>query len=141
MKTSDAGLALIKRYEGCRLTAYRCPAGIWTIGVGHTGKEVWANLVITEKVAMNFLKKDIESSENCINNLVTVPLLQNRFDSLVSLVFNIGCTAFSSSSLYKKLNAGNYSGAGKEFKKWNKAEGKILPGLISRRAEEAEAFS
>lgn len=139
MKISDKGLARLKGYEKLELTAYRCPAGIWTIGWGHTGPDVWPNLQITETVATNLLRADCAVAETCVESNVTVPLTQDRFDSLVTFVFNIGCGAFKKSTLLKKLNAGEPVKA--EFRRWNKSNGKVQPGLITRRAEEAEAFS
>lgn len=140
MKTSDKGLSLIKGFEGFRGRAYKCPAGVWTIGYGHTGLEVKSGSVITEWQGGELLKKDIARFERAIDNLVKVPLNQNQFDALVSFVFNVGEVAFSKSTLLKLLNAKDYTGAAAQFPRWNKGGGKVLPGLVKRRAAERKLF-
>lgn len=136
MKTGPKGIALIKDFEGCKLKAYRCPAGILTIGYGSTGAHVKAGMAITEPQAEELLKKDLARFEKRVNELVKVPLSQERFDCLVSFDFNTG--ALHKSTLLKKLNAGNYDAVPAELKKWVKAGGKTLKGLARRR--DAEAF-
>ena len=111
MKTSDAGIALIKRWEGERLTAYLCPANVWTIGVGHTAamgepKPV-SGMRITSDEASAILRRDLTQIERDVDAAVTVPLNQRQFDTLVSFVFNVGIGAFRKSTLLKKLNAGD----------------------------------
>jgi len=139
MKTSKKGIELIKKYEGLKLKAYKCSAGVWTIGYGHT-KNVKQGDVITEGQAEILLIYDLFDFENCIKKNVTIPLTQNQFDALVSLCFNIGCGNFLKSTLLKKLNEGKIAEAAKEFLKWNKADGKELAGLTKRRQEEMELF-
>ena len=139
MKTSKKGIELIKKYEGLKLKAYKCPAGVWTIGYGHT-KNVKQGDTITEKQAEILLIYDLNDFENCIKKNVRIPLSQNQFDALVSLCFNIGCGNFLKSTLLKKLNEGKIAEAAKEFLKWNKADGKELAGLTKRRQEEMELF-
>ena len=139
-KTSTNGLNLIRRFEGEKLTAYRCPAGIWTIGVGHTGPDVYSGLTITEERSLELLRADVSTFEAAVNSLVRVPLNQNQFDALVSFVFNVGNGALKGSTLLRKLNAGDYEGAAKEFGRWTKALGQTLTGLIKRRAAEAGLF-
>jgi len=139
MKTSKKGIELIKKYEGLKLKAYKCPAGVWTIGYGHT-KNVKQGDVITEVQAEILLIYDLNDFENCIKKNVRIPLTQNQFDALVSFCFNVGCGNFLKSTLLKKLNEGKIAEAAKEFMKWNKAGGKELAGLTKRRQEEMELF-
>lgn len=139
MKISDAGLELIKSFEGLYLKAYLCPAKVWTIGYGHT-LGVMPGDVITKDQAEALLRKDLEQFEAVVNRSVSVPITQAQFDSLVSLCYNIGAKAFVTSTLLKKLNAGDYAGAATEFDRWNKAGGVILPGLVRRRKKERELF-
>lgn len=144
MKTSKNGIQLIKQFEGCRLKAYKCPAGIWTIGIGHTGivngKPITADMTITELMAETLLAIDLQKFENAINTKVKKPLTQNEFDSLTSLVFNIGIGAFEQSTMLKLLNQGNFELAAKQFDRWIYAGGKPLKGLIKRRAAEKALF-
>lgn len=144
MNISQKGLLFIKEEEGCRLETYYCPAGIATIGIGHTSSagfpEVKEGMKITEREALEILKSDIRKFEGSVNKLVNVSLTQSQFDALVSLVFNIGEGNFSKSTLLKKLNKGDYNGAASEFHRWNKAGGKVNKGLTNRRAREAALF-
>lgn len=139
MKTSKKGIELIKNYEGLKLKAYKCPAGVWTIGYGHT-KNVKQGDVITEVQAEILLMYDLIDFENVIKKNVRIPLTQNQFDALVSFCFNVGCGNFLKSTLLKKLIEGKIAEAAKEFLKWNKAGGKELAGLTKRRQEEMELF-
>jgi len=133
------GLNLIKSFEGLRLRAYQCSANVWTIGYGHTA-DVRANDVITEEEALSFLRQDVAESERAVNQYVHVPLTQNQFDALVSFVFNLGVGSFRTSTLLKKLNAGDYDGVAQEFGRWIHAGGKKLPGLVRRREAERALF-
>jgi len=135
-----AGLDLIKSFEGLKLKAYLCPANVWTIGYGHT-KTAKSGVVIDEATATQLLISDVAFAEKAVNRLVQKPLNQNQFDALVSFVFNCGEGAFRSSTLLKKLNSGDYSGAHTEFAKWNRGGGKVLAGLTRRRSAEAALFS
>lgn len=139
MKTSQKGLDLIKKYEGCRLISYKCPAGVYTIGYGHT-KGVKKGQKISQKRAEDFLREDIEQFENGVKKYVSAPLNQNQFDALVSFCFNCGLGAFKNSTLRKKLNAKDYTGAAKEFLRWNKSNGVVLEGLKRRRNAEKDLF-
>lgn len=139
-RTSDAGISLIKRFEGLRLEAYLDAVGVWTIGYGHTGPDVFRGRTITEEEADALLRKDLGSAENCVRAAVSVPISQGEFDALVSFVFNLGCGALRRSTLLRLLNGGDHDGAALEFAKWNKADGKVLAGLTRRRAAEAELF-
>ncbi|MGL1919959.1 MAG: lysozyme [Hyphomicrobiales bacterium] len=140
MKISNIGLDLIKRFEGLRLTAYLCPAKVWTIGYGHT-HGVKEGDQITEQIAHEFLKKDVRWAQNAIEKHVTVPLDQHQFDALVSFIYNIGAGAFRTSTLLKRLNEGRYDAAADQFRRWNKVKKKVFRGLTRRRNEEAELFS
>lgn len=139
MKTSKNGINLIKKYEGFRSRAYRCAAGVLTIGFGHT-QNVKPTDVITQEQAEKLLIEDLKVCEDCINKTIKIPLLQNQFDALVSFVYNVGCGNFIKSTLLKKINEGKISEAANEFQKWNKAGGKVLAGLAKRRNEEMELF-
>lgn len=136
---SPAGLALIKEFEGLKLKAYKCPAGIWTIGYGHTHKVLPGSL-ISEKQAEAYLLSDVVSSVNCVNSH-NLGITQTQFDALVSFVFNIGCSAFSRSTLLKKVkeNPFDYS-IRQEFNRWNRVYGVVWPGLVRRRAAEANLY-
>lgn len=139
MRTSSTGINLIKRFEGLKLTAYRCPAGVPTIGYGTT-KNVKLGTTITEEKAEDLLKKDLVRFETAVKTDVRVKLNQNQFDALVSFSYNVGTGALQSSTLLKKLNHGDYKGASQEFSRWNRAGGKVLNGLIKRREAEKELF-
>lgn len=139
MRTGINGLTLIKQFEGLRLQAYKCPADRWTIGYGHTA-DVSANDVITEAQAISLLCQDVAESERAVNQYVHVPLTKNQFDALVSFVFNLGVGNFRTSTLLKKLNAGDDNGAAQEFGRWIHAGGKALPGLVRRREAERALF-
>lgn len=144
MKTSKNGIQLIKQFEGCRLKAYKCPAGVWTIGIGHTGtvngKPIVEGMTITELMAETLLAIDLQKFENAINTLVKKSLTQNEFDSLTSFVFNVGIGAFRNSTMLRLLNQGNFSEAALQFQRWNKAGGKVLKGLTRRRLAEKMLF-
>lgn len=143
MKISDKGLALIKRFEGLKLTAYRCPAGILTIGYGSTGPHVKHGMIITEAEAEALLRKDVARFEDGVNHIVG-PCTQGQFDSLVSFAFNLGLGALMSSTLLKRHKAGDFSRAADAFLSWNKARagGKlvVLPGLTKRRSAERQLY-
>lgn len=140
MKTSQNGIDLIKKYEGCVLTAYKCPSGVWTIGYGHT-KGVKKGQKTTKKQAEYILTQDLKTFEKGVLKAVKVTLNQNQFDALVSFSFNVGLGAFKSSTLLKKLNNKDYAGAAAQFARWNKSNGKVLNGLVKRRAEERKLFN
>lgn len=131
---------LVRRYEGFSATAYRCPANVWTIGVGHTNGVTEKSAPISEEEAMALLHEDLEEAASGVNRLVKVPLTQGQFDALVSFVFNLGAGSLASSTLLKKLNASDYLGAAEEFNRWVHGGGKVLPGLVRRRVEERALF-
>jgi lysozyme len=144
MKTSKAGIDLIKRWEGVKLTAYKCPAGIWTIGYGHTSAagspKVVAGMTITTKEAEEILTRDLLKYETAVKNALTRAPNQNQFDAMVSLCYNIGPGAFKKSSVAKRFNEGNVAGAAEALRMWNKAGGKVLQGLVNRREDERKLF-
>jgi lysozyme len=139
MKISEEGKALIKKFEGCELVAYQCPAGKWTIGYGHT-KNVQENDHWSQHYAETMLDIELEEYEGYINDLVTVPLQQHQFDALVAWVYNLGVGNLLSSTLLVKLNAGEYEDIPHEIQRWNKAAGEVLEGLVRRRKAEALLF-
>ena len=134
------GTKILKFFEGCKLTAYQDSVGVWTIGYGHT-KGVYAGMSITQEEAEQMLLTELEEYEGYVEKYVTVPLTQNQFDALVVWVYNLGPTNFRNSTLLKELNSGNYTAAGKEITRWNKAGGKVLAGLVKRREAEALLFN
>ena len=139
MNISPKGLALIKEFEGCELTAYVCPAGVLTIGFGSTGGHVTPGKTITEAEAEALLLKDLTRFEKAVNELVKVPMTQGAYDALVSFTFNCGEGAFGESTLLRKLNAGEdpNSTAKTELPRWTNGG---LAGLVRRRAAEVELF-
>lgn len=141
MKTSSTGRALIRNAEGDKLTAYYCPAGVLTIGVGHTGPDVKPGMRITQAQSDALLSADLAKFEKAVARNVKVALTQNQFDALVSFTYNLGEGNLRSSTLLKRVNAGDMAGAAAEFGKWNKAGGMVLAGLTRRRAAEAALFA
>lgn len=146
MKLSSEGLRLIKSFEGyharqpdgsCK--AYRCPAGVWTCGFGCT-EGVTPNTHWTEAEATERLAGEIAKFETAVDHCVLVPLNQNQFDALVSFSYNCGAQALARSTLLKHVNAGRFERAAKEFPKWNRGGGRVLPGLVARRAREEALF-
>jgi lysozyme len=144
MATSRVGIDLITSFEDLRLNAYDDGVGVWTIGFGTTvypnGIRVKKGDVCSLDQAKAYFAFDLKRFERAVNSSVKVTLNQNQFDALVSLAYNIGQTGFKESTLVKKLNAGDYAGAADQFKFWNKGGGKVLKGLVRRRAAEAELF-
>lgn len=145
MRTGQAGVALIKRFEGFRAAPYLCPAGIPTIGYGSTryadGTPVTLqDLPITEPRAVQLLADTLGRYEGAVGALVTVPLTQNQFDALVSFTYNVGSGNLRNSTLLKLINSRDYNGAAGQFPRWNLGGGKVLPGLTERRAAEQALF-
>lgn len=139
MKSSDLLLNKIIDFEGCKLTAYRCPAGVWTIGVGHT-KGVKQGQKITEAQAISLLKGDLLPCEKYVNDL-GVCKTQGQFDALVDFCFNLGTGALGRSTLLKFIRQGKAEQYIRgEFAKWVKSGGKTLAGLVKRRAWEADRY-
>ncbi len=136
MNTSAEGIALIKKFEGCELKAYQCSAGVWTIGYGHT-KDVEEGDTISKDQAEEMLVEELHEYENYVNEYVNVALSQNQFDALVSWVYNLGPANLKASTMLKVLNDGKYEDVPYQMKRWNKAGGKVLDGLVRRREAEA----
>lgn len=143
MILSNKGRKFIQNFEGLRLEAYLCPAGVWTIGYGHTSG-VQKGQIITLQQAEAYFNRDISQFVNSVNNLVKVSLTQGQFDALVSFTFNCGIGNFRSSTLLRLLNNGDYKGAAEQFLVWNKIRknGKLVSceGLTNRRKAEREMF-
>lgn len=139
VKTGVAGLALIKQFESCRLEAYRCPAGILTIGYGST-ENVYDGMRIPMDEALRRLQDHLAPMEAEIGRLVKVPLTQNQFDALACFCFNCGIGAFEKSTLLRCLNMHHYDDAAQEFLKWDKVNGVPCAGLLRRRQAERELF-
>lgn len=144
MQTSDKGIALIKQFEGCKLTAYQDSVGVSTIGYGWTqpvdGKPIRAGMTIKQETAERLLKTGLVRYESDVSRLVKVGMTQGQFDALVSFTYNLGARSLSTSTLLRKLNTGDYAGAADEFLRWNKAGGKVLNGLTRRREAERALF-
>ena len=141
---STAGINLICSFEGLKLKAYDDGVGVWTIGFGTTiypnGIKVKKGDTCTTEQAKAYMAHDLKKFESAVNSAVTVPINQNQFDALVSLTYNIGTGAFKESTLLKKLNAGDCRGASAQFAVWNKGGGRVMQGLVNRRAVERELF-
>lgn len=143
-KINQAGLDLIIRWEGNRLTAYQDGGGVWTIGVGHTSAagapSVSKGMKITKEQSMEILQNDITKWCAQVEKAVKVPLTDNQFAVLVSFTHNLGIGALSSSTLLRKLNAGQYDAVPSELMKWVHDNGKRVQGLVNRRQAEADLW-
>ena len=139
MRPSERGLALIRQFEGLRLSAYRCAAGVLTIGYGTT-KGVKMGQTITREEADRLLCEDAQRFADHIDAVVKVPLNQNQIDALVAFVYNIGPAAFGKSTMLKLINQGLLEDAANQFLRWNRAGGQVLAGLTRRRIAERELF-
>lgn len=135
-----AGTALVRAYEGLRLDAYQDTSGVWTIGYGHT-RGVKSGDCISTAQAEQFLDVDLAEAERAVAELVRVPLTDNQFSTLVSFVFNTGEGAFAKSTLLRKLNEGGYGLVPACLKSWIFDDGRVLPGLVRRRAAEVALWS
>ena len=137
MRMSKEGIdALLKKFEGCKLSSYRCPANVWTIGYGHTSAagvpEVKDGMKITQKQADDILFDDLVKYETAVCGMVKQPLTQHQFDVLVDFAYNAGVGALQKSTLLKKVNAAQFDDVPAELAKWTKGGGKVLPGLVRR---------
>jgi len=139
MKTSEEGKALIKKFEGCELKAYLCPAQVWTIGYGHTAG-VNEGDVCTQEDADRMLSEDLEEFEGYVREAVNVDLEQNEFDALVAWTYNLGPGNLQSSTMLKRINENKFEDVHSEMRRWNKSGGKVLDGLVRRREAEALLF-
>jgi lysozyme len=140
MAVPEQAVELIKHFEGCKLKAYLCPAKVWTCGYGATGADVGRGTVWTQEDADDRLAKDLVKFERAAARMVRVPVTEGQKSALISLMYNIGSTAFQESTLLKLLNAKDYRGAGAQFGRWTKAGGRSLNGLVARRDAEAKLF-
>lgn len=138
-RTNKAGVDLIEQFEGCKLTTYLCPAGIKTVGFGHTGPDVKLGQTITREQADQLLFNDLRRFEQAVEKLCPVTT-DNQFAALVSFTFNLGEQSLKTSTLRRMHNEGDYAGAQGQFTRWVKAGGKTLPGLVKRRLAEAALY-
>ena len=139
MKISQEGIALIKKFEGCKLESYLCAANVPTIGYGST-KGIEMGMTISQERAEELLLEDLEVYEDAVNKAVELPLHQHQFDALVSWTFNLGGANLNASTMLKVLNQGAYEDVPYQMKRWNKAGGKVLEGLTRRRLAESLLF-
>lgn len=139
LSTSTSGVKFIKNAEGSVNSAYLDTGKVLTIGVGHVVKQGEPHK-ITDEQAEHYLKADLREAETAVKNLVKVRLNQGQFDALVSFVFNVGCSAFKTSTLLKMLNAGNFESVANQFLRWNKDNGRVINGLTIRRQKESDLF-
>ena len=142
MKIDKYGEKLIKKFESCKLTAYKADKSekYYTIGWGHYGADVKKGMKIREVTAEKLFDNDIKYFENCVNSCLKVKVTQSMFNALVSFTYNVGFSAFKNSTLLKYVNKKQFTKASKEFKKWNKCGGKVLNGLVKRRLLEKTEF-
>jgi lysozyme len=141
MDALDYALPLIKKWEGLRLKAYKCPAGVWTVGYGTTGPEVTRGVEWTHAQCEAALQSDCRELLRGVKACVKVPVSPQQVGALVSFAYNLGIGALRKSTLLRKLNQGDYDGAERQFGRWVVAGGRVLPGLIKRRAEERALFA
>jgi lysozyme len=128
--------ALAREFEGCRLDAYQDIAGVWTIGYGHTGKDVYAGLVWTQAQADEALDHDIQAAQSLL--LMYSPTVTGgTLDALTDFVFNLGIGNYRTSTLCKEVNAGNWNAVKTELLNWDHSNGAVVPGLLRRREAEA----
>ena len=139
MQTSRTGIELLKHFEGCELKAYQDSVGVWTIGYGHT-KGIYEGLEITQSEAEKMLQDELPEYEGYVTDKVVPMLQQHEYDALVCWVYNLGPTNLSSSTMLKKLNAGEFKEVPFQMKRWDKAGGQPLLGLTRRRNAEALLF-
>lgn len=139
MVVNDRGVDIIKEFEGLRLTSYLCPAGVWTVGYGHTGPDVYKGLSITRETAEDLLRGDLLYFEHGVDSLIETAT-ENEFSAMVSLAFNIGLGNFKKSSVLKYHNLGKRAQAANSFLLWIKGGGRQLPGLIRRRNAERSLY-
>jgi lysozyme len=139
---SDRGVRFIAEFEGYYPNWYRDPVGVWTLGYGHTSERLptWARPPLSRATALRLLRHDLRDYVRCLLASAKVRLAQGQFDALVSFTYNVGCGALRASTLLRRLNAGAYSSAAREFARWTKAGGRDLPGLVRRRQAEAAMF-
>lgn len=144
MEITKDGVELIKRFEGLRKTAYRCPSGVWTIGYGHTAAAgppvVAGGMEIAAEQAEAILARDLAGFAAGVKQALTAEVSDAQFSALVSFAYNVGLGQFRGSSVLKAVNAGDMAAVPRRLLLWNRAGGQVLPGLTRRRAAEAELF-
>ena len=142
MKIDKYGEKLIKKFESCKLTAYKADKSekYYTIGWGHYGADVKKDMKISKETADKLFRNDIKYFETSVNSCLKVKVTQSMFNALVSFTYNVGFSAFKNSTLLKYVNKKQFTKASKEFKKWNKCGGKVLKGLVKRRLLEKTEF-
>lgn len=144
LSVPPAAVNLVARWEGYRDRAYLCPAKVWTIGYGATrwgdGRPVREGDTIAHAEARQLLARHLADAAEAVDSLVDAPLTESQHAALISFVFNIGRGAFAQSTMLMHINAGRMDAAASEFPRWVKAGGKVVEGLVKRRAEEAALF-
>ena len=142
MKISNKGITLIKEFEGCRLQSYSCSAGVWTIGYGHTGKDIKEDMTITQQQADDWLMVDCNHVLQMLRDTLRVPIRQNQLDALVSLGFNIGTEALRKSTLMSLVNRNpDDMNIPEQFDRWVYAGGKVVNGLVRLRKAEGKLYA
>lgn len=139
MEFTQEGMDLLTFYEGCKLVAYKCPKGVWTIGYGTT-KGVKAGMVITPAIAQTLLLSDIQEIEDFMSTNIACRLNKNEYSALICLIYNIGEGAFRMSKMLRLLNQGKKSEVPKEFLRWNRIDKRVSKGLTARREAEKNLF-
>lgn len=142
-QVNQAGIDLIRRFEGCRLEAYPDPAtggDPWTIGYGATGPGIEPGVVWTQEEADARLAEDVQRFADAVERALTVDVSDNEFAAMVSLAFNIGAAAFRKSTLLRLVNDGHFEAAAQQFERWNRAGGRVMAGLTRRRQAERALF-
>lgn len=140
MKTSEAGIVLIQRFEGFSASPYLCPAGYWTIGYGHVLKPEECRMYVDTPLATKLLIQDVAVAERAVSKFILVPLNQNQFDALVSFTFNLGSGVLQRSTLRRKINEGDRVEIPRQWMRYVWAGGRKLPGLVQRRTAELTLF-
>jgi lysozyme len=139
-----AAVEMVKKWEGFRHHAYLCPANVWTVGYGTTrlpgGRPIGPADTMTQGEAEEALRHDMRRFAAAVDRLITVPLAEHERAALISWTYNVGEGALEKSTLRRKLNAGDRAGAAAEFRRWNQSGGRILSGLVRRRADEEALF-
>ena len=139
MQISEEGKQLIKKFEGCRLEAYKCSAGVWTIGYGRT-TNVKEGDTCTQEEAEKWLDEELVVYGAYVNDAVLITLEQNEFDALIAWTYNLGSTNLNNSTMLRVLNENQKEDVPHQMRRWNKANGKVLEGLVRRREAEALLF-
>lgn len=141
MKLNEAGIDLIKHYEGCKLDAYQDIVGVWTIGYGTTGPDIVKGLSWTQEDCDKMLQADLDHVSTRLNSIITVDLTDSQFSACCCLAYNIGLGNFRSSTLLRLINQDRLDQASDEFPKWDHAGGKVVQGLLNRRLAEQKLFN